>query len=227
MNRTLLEELIRYFSEIEAPNELEKLLLLHLEGELPFFKITSVSREDLEEAGFDVSKVSDAKMCTLAGKLADDYYDQLFWSSLSIIAEGNLKIPRKNNLACPFCDADLIKYDVLGNSYCCAQCQSEWSDLFVLVEYPEDARYFEQEGIGYPCFNSEDNGAFYIPDYDYIRHYKKHPRKEKYFNPVSWPDSQKYMDNPLCEAIIADEKGLEEFGACSYWVPLLLSQSKK
>ncbi|MDR0430358.1 MAG: hypothetical protein LBH58_07790 [Tannerellaceae bacterium] len=101
MNRTLLKELVRYFSEIEKPNESEKYLQLQLESEIPFFKITSVSRDDLEEAGFDVSKVSDTKMCILAGKLADDYCEQLFWSSLSIFAEEHLNIPKKKDLARP------------------------------------------------------------------------------------------------------------------------------
>lgn len=105
-------------------------------------------------------------------------------------------------------------------------CRSEWSDVFVLVEYPEDTCCFENEGIGYPCFNSEDNGACYVPEYDYIKYYRKCPSKEKYFNPVPWPDSQEYMDNPECEAIIADEKGLEDFGSSAYWVPLVVSQCK-
>lgn len=52
-----------------------------------FFKITSVSRGDLEERGFDVSNVSDATMERLARKMADDYCEQLFWESMEIIAE--------------------------------------------------------------------------------------------------------------------------------------------
>ena len=59
-----------------------------------FFPITSVSREDLEEKGFDTSEVSDDTMRILASKLADDYCEQLFWPSLEIIAEC-LGIPLK------------------------------------------------------------------------------------------------------------------------------------
>ena len=59
-----------------------------------FFEITSVSRDDLLEAGFDVSKVDDATMRNLASKMADDYCEQLFWSSMSIIA-GGLGIPKR------------------------------------------------------------------------------------------------------------------------------------
>ena len=58
------------------------------------FVISEVSREDLEEIGFDTSEVSDETMEYLARKLGDDYCEQLFWSSLEIIAE-YLEIPKK------------------------------------------------------------------------------------------------------------------------------------
>lgn len=58
------------------------------------FEITSVSREDLEALGYNASKVSDATMERLASKLADDYCEQLFWTSLDIIAE-YLEIPKR------------------------------------------------------------------------------------------------------------------------------------
>lgn len=59
------------------------------------FVITEVSREDLEGIGFDTSKVSDETMERLARKLGDDYCEQLFWTSLEIIAE-YLEIPKRN-----------------------------------------------------------------------------------------------------------------------------------
>lgn len=59
------------------------------------FVITEVSREDLEEIGFDTSKVSDETMERLARKLGDDYCEQLFWTSLEIIAE-YLEIPKRD-----------------------------------------------------------------------------------------------------------------------------------
>ncbi len=58
------------------------------------FPITSVCRADLESIGFDTTTVDDATMEELAEKLADDYCDQLFWSSLEIIAE-YLEIPKR------------------------------------------------------------------------------------------------------------------------------------
>jgi hypothetical protein len=102
----------------------------------------------------------------------------------------------------------------------------EWPGIFVRVEYPEDASCFEKEGIGYPCFNSEDNGACYVPEHEYVNRYRKRPSKEKCFHPLPWPDSQEYMDNPLCEVIITDEKGLKAFGTSACWAPLMVSQSK-
>lgn len=60
------------------------------------FVITSVSRGDLETLGYDTSEVSDEKMEYLAKKMANDYCEQLFWSSLDILAE-YLEIPKKEN----------------------------------------------------------------------------------------------------------------------------------
>lgn len=59
-----------------------------------FFKITSVSRDDLEARGFDTENINDSEMSILARKMADDYCGQLFWDSMEIIAE-DLGFPRK------------------------------------------------------------------------------------------------------------------------------------
>lgn len=58
------------------------------------FNITSVSRADLEEKGYDTSAITDEQMQKLASKMADDYCEQLFWTSMDIIAE-NLGFPKK------------------------------------------------------------------------------------------------------------------------------------
>ena len=60
------------------------------------FHISSLSREDLEQKGFDTSDVDDKTMETLASKLGDDYCEQLFWISLEIIAE-SMGIPRRED----------------------------------------------------------------------------------------------------------------------------------
>ena len=59
------------------------------------FCISRLSREDLEEKGFDASDVDDKTMQRLADKLGDDYCEQLFWDSLDIIAE-SMGIPMKS-----------------------------------------------------------------------------------------------------------------------------------
>ena len=60
------------------------------------FHISSLSREDLEQKGFDTSDVDDKTMEKLASKLGDDYCEQLFWISLEIIAE-SMGIPRRED----------------------------------------------------------------------------------------------------------------------------------
>lgn len=60
------------------------------------FKITSVTREDLEDRGFDTSNITDAQMERLASKMADDYIEQMFWISLDIIAEDVMGFEKKN-----------------------------------------------------------------------------------------------------------------------------------
>ena len=60
------------------------------------FEITSVSREDLDAAGFDTSDVDDSTMERLASKMGDAYCSNGFWIDLPIIAE-YLEIPKKEN----------------------------------------------------------------------------------------------------------------------------------
>jgi len=60
-----------------------------------FYPISPLHLDDLEHLGFDVSKVTDNDMITLVNKLSDDYCEQLFWSSLEILAEA-IGIPRLN-----------------------------------------------------------------------------------------------------------------------------------
>jgi hypothetical protein len=94
MTRRLLEDLHEYFAKLPDRSKAEEDLFLQLSGELPHFHITGVHRNDLEDAEFDVSNVTDAQMEELAGKMANDYCEQLFWSSMSIIAEECAGIPK-------------------------------------------------------------------------------------------------------------------------------------
>ena len=80
-----------FTEEIELLNE----VIREAEEPKKDFEITSVCRQDLEEAGFDTSKVDDDKMERLASKMADAYCDNGFWTALEIIAEA-LEIPAKD-----------------------------------------------------------------------------------------------------------------------------------
>ena len=51
------------------------------------FEITSLSEEDLLDLGYDTSELTNDDMRDLASKLADDYCENLFWTSLDIFAE--------------------------------------------------------------------------------------------------------------------------------------------
>ena len=57
------------------------------------FPITSVCRADLEQAGFDITKIDDSTMSELASKMANAYCDMGFWEDLEILAE-NLGIKK-------------------------------------------------------------------------------------------------------------------------------------
>jgi hypothetical protein len=96
------------------------------------------------------------------------------------------------------------------------------------VEFPESGAYFEENDIGYPCYKSQDNGARYIPECNYVHHFGKEPASDKYYRPVVWPKSQNYLHNPegRCEVIMADEKALSDFGGSAVWVPVDLLDSK-
>lgn len=103
------------------------------------------------------------------------------------------------------------------------------SDDYVLVELPEtDAGYFEMNGIGYPCFNSEDNGARYVPEEEYIRYFGKGPIPGTRFRLLPWPESQNYLHHSGngCEVILANEKALADFGTSAVWVSLDLLKSE-
>lgn len=102
-------------------------------------------------------------------------------------------------------------------------------EIYILVGHPDNSSHFENEGIGYPCFNSEDNGARYIPLSDYFKHTDKSPAPSRRYTPVQWPESQKFLDgcDDRCEVIMADEKSLADFGGSAVWVPMDLIKDRK
>ena len=123
--------------------------------EIEDFVITSVSREDLETAGFDTSNVDDAVMSKLADKLADDYLEQLFWASLRIIAEG-LDIPKKDKEECKKPNPHGIIIDdkyIVKECWDCDTCESYYA-----VYYKSEDEV-EGDYIG-------DISAFHANEYD-------------------------------------------------------------
>lgn len=60
------------------------------------FVITTICRDDLKQLGFDTTEVDDDTMIQLAKKLSNDYQEQLYWTSLKIIAEEYFEIPLLN-----------------------------------------------------------------------------------------------------------------------------------
>jgi hypothetical protein len=147
------------------------------------------------------------------------------WSMESLLDKYNGKRNGDDtDEVCPKCGSSAIRYDLHANLFHCDECGQTWSDKqYVLVEYPEDASYFEQQEIGYPSWESQDNGARYVPQYDYIRQSGKSPDPAHCYRPVCWPDSQRYFEetgpDAHCE-LIQDEAALEKFGSSALWVPL-------
>ena len=230
MNRKLIEDLHQYFEQMDNKNGSEVDFLNRVIEELPYFQIAVISRDDLAQIGFDGEKVDDCDMTELAQKVGNSYTEMLCRESLKTLAV-DMGIPKIRYSICPKCEKQI---DSRKNS--CRHCGETWSeDTYVLVEFPDDSSYFEQEGIGYSCFNSQDNGARYVSEYEYILQFGKKPNDNQYFKPIQWPDSQRYFDLEeksksvfeLCEPIIADDKALNDFGDSAIWVPSSITKKKK
>ena len=236
MNRELLENLHQYFEQKENKTGAETSFLIQLTGELPYFKVTSVHRDDLALRGFDVSNVDDEDMRELARKMGDDYCEQLFWSSMEIIAQDRFDIPK---YICPFCGKTADGYDSSDNTLWCNSCSHSWeklepTDRFVKVEHPDDSKFYSKCEVGYYCCNSDDNGAMYVPENFFKAHENKEPHNSRVYIPVQWPESQQYFELQhtskkkfdLCEPI-EHGKAFAEFGSQAIWVPLSLIQTEQ
>ena len=70
-----------------------------MKREKEWFKITSVHRDDLIQAGFDGDAVDDATMERLASKMCDDHVGRRIRVHIDIIAEylGIPKLPKKED----------------------------------------------------------------------------------------------------------------------------------
>lgn len=223
MVQQILDEMRAYLEAKTLPTEQEQTLLQRLnEG---FFPITSVSRENLQAYGFETRSITDEQMRDLAKKMANDYYEQLFWSSMEIIAE-ILEFPQYPR--CPVCGWRHVYFNERANMLCCERCGQEWHEhRYVLVGTTENVSYFEKKYIGYPSSGSRNNGARYVPEYDYVTLFRKLPEPDKCFMPLRWPEAQPYLfpDKPdgsldSLNEPIKDDCGIEDFGENAVWVPL-------
>ena len=129
MVRELYQRLREYFNNLPEPTEEEKQFIRELNA--GYFPITSVHRDDLEGKGFDVKKISDDDMQNLAEKMANDYYEQLFWLSMEIIAGEILGFPKvkTKDIICPKCNSENIRYDIHESRFHCDKCSQAWDCL--------------------------------------------------------------------------------------------------
>lgn len=229
MVEQLLDDLRAYFSAKERPTPEEQMLMQRLSQKI--FPILMLEADDLVRTGFDVRRITDEQKERLAISIAQDYCQsetsagENFWEELEEMAD-RLCLPR--NPVCPVCGHHRTLFDAEANAFRCEVCDQTWHEnLYILVEFPKDTSHFENNGIGYPSFNSEDNGARYILEYEYLKHFGEEPEPNSYFKPLCWPESQLYLfpdkPNESIDALnepISDEKGLADFGEQAVWVPL-------
>lgn len=97
MRQDIKREMLEYFKNISSPTSQENRFILYLQTEVDFFDITSVSRDDIYEKGYDADCVSDAQMERLADKMADHYCNNGFWDDLECLLD-DMGIPKMNDL---------------------------------------------------------------------------------------------------------------------------------
>ena len=119
----ILDDMRAYLEAKTSLTPQEQAILLRLKAD--FFPITSVSRGDLQACGFDTRFITDYQMCDLAREMANDYCEQLFWSSMEILAEG-LDFPRHPK--CPACNCRCVSLDEQTETFRCRNCGQEWHE---------------------------------------------------------------------------------------------------
>lgn len=225
MNRKFLTDLDQYFRAKNELTEQEKELKAALEREKPCFCIVYMDRICIKCSNFRADNLSDNDMEKIANIVSRLYCGGLGLADIRKACEeyGLMKNPN-----CPICGNSSI-YDSRKKTYQCESCSQEWGDSFTLVEKSEETNRLSNE-LGYPSCGAQNSNARYIPELDYIQIFKKKPEQNSYFEPVSWPTSQKYMPNEDAEPagdsidalpeLINDEKGIADFGVGAVWVPL-------
>lgn len=87
MQHSLKKELLDYFNKIEDRTSQENRLRLFLANDVEFFDISSVSREDVDETGFDGQNMTEDQMEHLSNKMDRAYVEDGFWQDIASIAD--------------------------------------------------------------------------------------------------------------------------------------------
>ncbi|MFI3294349.1 MAG: hypothetical protein SNI70_12650 [Rikenellaceae bacterium] len=222
--KNILLDLRNYFEQKEVRTHDEEMFLSEIKGQLSYFPITFLHRDDLASRGFDAEEVDDCTMKEIAEKMGRAYQENGFGVDLDILAEDEVE-----KFKCPKCWGDATSYDTYDEKLSCS-CGNKWSKVedtgrYILVEYPESP-FFEANEIGFECYNSEDNGARYIPEHIYIAHFDKKPKAKQIYLPIVWPQSQLCLEwehtNPAkfakCEYINPADTVLD-LGSNALFVP--------
>lgn len=70
---TLLQDIKKHFESIENKSITENHLLSRIEDELQFAPIAFVSRDDIEQLGYNAEDVTDNELLMVANKMGDFY----------------------------------------------------------------------------------------------------------------------------------------------------------
>ena len=87
ISNKLINELANYFKSKENRTSEEENFLMQLNASCDEFPVTSLTKADLMALGYSTKNISDEDMEEMRDKLSDDYCEQLYWTSLSIIAD--------------------------------------------------------------------------------------------------------------------------------------------
>ena len=72
---TLLQDIKKHFESIENKGTIENNLLSRIEDELQFAPIAFVSRDDIEQLGYNADNVTDRDLQMVANKMGDYYLE--------------------------------------------------------------------------------------------------------------------------------------------------------
>lgn len=215
MRQELLKDIHAYLQAKVNRTQDEEDLLVRIRGQLPYFHITSIHRDDLLSRGFDVSEVTDADMQRLAGKLSDDYCNQLFWESLDIIAEDSINIPREK---CPLCQSETVSYE--ADHFKCDQCAISWPhERFALIS-SDVVDTVREKGIGYTCIDLSKPHAQYIPLSIHSEYFTENYTPDMVYRIVTIEDYS-ILDKLIEAGYRIDQTSLfatNEYGRNTFWV---------